>query len=114
MEDCLFCKIIKGEIPSKKVFENEYVLAFEDIAPVAPVHVLLIPKIHIKDTNDINDENIAYVSEIYKAVKEVAKICNISEDGYRLICNCGKNGGQMVPHLHFHMLGGKKLGDKIV
>lgn len=114
MQDCLFCKIIKGEIPSKKVFENEYVLAFEDIAPVAPVHVLLIPKIHIRDTNDINDENITYVNKIYKIVKEVAKICNVAEDGYRLICNCGENGGQMVPHLHFHMLGGKKLGDKIV
>ncbi len=114
MEDCLFCKIIAGKIPSKKVFENEYVLAFEDIEPVAPVHVLIIPKVHISDTNDINDENIIYVSEIYKAVKEIAKICNVAEDGYRLICNCGKNGGQTVHHLHFHMLGGRELGDKIV
>lgn len=114
MENCLFCKIIAGKIPSEKVFENDYVLAFKDINPAAPVHVLIIPKIHIKDTNSITEENILYISEIYKVVKEVAKICGVDEEGYRLICNCGENGGQEVHHLHFHLLGGKRLGDKIV
>ena len=110
----MFCKIIAGEVPSEKVFENEYVLAFKDINPAAPVHVLLIPKIHIKDTNDINEENVSYITEIYKVVREVANICGVEEEGYRLVCNCGKNGGQVVPHIHFHLLGGKELGDKVV
>lgn len=114
MEDCLFCKIIAGEVPAEKVFENEYVLAFKDIDPAAPVHVLLIPKVHIKDTNDINEENAIYIAEISKAIKEVAKICGVYEEGYRIICNCGENGGQVVHHIHFHLLGGKKLGEKIV
>ncbi|MDO4282572.1 MAG: histidine triad nucleotide-binding protein [Clostridia bacterium] len=114
MEDCLFCKIVVGSVPSEKVFENDYVLAFKDINPVAPVHVLIIPKIHIQDTNEISDKNVLYISEIYKSVEEIASICGVKEKGYRLVCNCGNDGGQMVHHLHFHLLGGKKLRDKVV
>ena len=113
MEDCLFCKIIKGEVPSNKVYEDEYVLAFKDINPVAPVHVLVIPKIHIKDYNEVNLENVDYISKVQLAIKEVAKICNVDKDGYRVICNTGENGGQVVHHIHFHLIGGKKLGSKI-
>ncbi len=114
MQDCLFCHIVDGDIPSTKVFENEYVLAFKDIHPVAPVHVLLIPKIHIQDTNHITDENVRYITEIYRVVDQVAEICGIKEEGYRIICNCGEDAGQMVPHLHFHLIGGAKLGEKII
>lgn len=114
MEDCLFCKIIKGEIPSDKVYEDEYVLAFKDIHPVAPVHVLVIPKIHIQDYSFLNEENVHFIAKVQLAIKEVAKICNIADDGYRVICNTGKNGGQVVNHMHFHVIGGKNLGPKIV
>ncbi len=114
MNDCLFCKIVKGEVSSQKVYEDDYILAFKDIHPVAPIHVLVIPKIHIKDYNDVNEQNLIYVAKIQNAIKEVAKICGISEKGYRVICNTGKDGGQVVQHLHFHLIGGKELGPKIV
>lgn len=114
MEDCLFCKIIKGEVGCEKVFENEYVLAFKDIHPVAPVHVLVIPKIHISCTNDITNENSEHIRQVYIAMKEVAKMSGVDESGYRIICNCGEDGGQVVNHIHFHLLGGKHLGEKIV
>ena len=114
MEDCIFCKIIKGEIPSKKVYENEYVYAFEDIHPVAPVHVLVIPKIHISNLNEINEENSKYISEIFKSIVEITKLKDICSSGYRVISNCGEDGGQVVNHLHFHVLGGKDLGPKLV
>ena len=87
MDNCLFCKIIKGEIPCDKVYENEYVLAFKDIHPVAPVHVLVIPKIHISSTNDITEENSEYIKYVQLALKEVAKLCDVYESGYRVICN---------------------------
>ena len=114
MQDCLFCKIIKGEVPSKKVYENDYVYAFYDIAPAAPVHVLVIPKKHIVSVNDITEENVEYVAEIMKAIKEIAKILGIHDNGYRVITNIGDDGCQVVKHLHFHILGGKNLGEKIV
>lgn len=114
MDNCLFCKIIKGEVGCEKVYENEYVLAFKDIHPVAPVHVLVIPKIHISDMNEINNENSEHIKEVFLAIKEVAKITNIDKPGYRVICNCGEDGGQVVNHLHFHLLGGRQLGAKIV
>ncbi len=113
MEDCLFCKIIDKKIPSEIVYENDYVLAFKDIHPVAPVHVLVIPKVHIKDYNEVNMENIEYISNVQLAIKEVARVCNVDKDGYRVICNTGENGGQVVHHIHFHLIGGKKLGSKI-
>lgn len=106
--DCLFCKIIKGEIPSSKVYENEYVYAFNDINPMAPVHVLVVPKAHIKKTDEITEENSVYVAKIFEAVAEIAKQLGL-EKGYRVITNCGEDGCQSVMHLHFHILGGKKL-----
>lgn len=112
--ECLFCKIIKGDIPSTKVYEDESVLAFKDISPVTPVHVLVIPKIHIKNINEVKEENSNYLIKIFKAIKEVAKICNVEETGYRVISNCGKEAGQTVNHLHFHVLAGENLGEKLI
>ena len=107
--DCLFCKIIAGEIPSSKVYEDEYVFAFRDIEPQAPVHILIVPKEHIASANELNEENAAIVSRIFLAAAKIAKEENIAADGYRIVNNCGKDGGQTVGHLHFHMLGGRSL-----
>lgn len=109
MDNCLFCKIVAGEIPSKKVYEDEYCYAFEDIAPVAPVHILFVPKEHIASTAEITDENSAVVSKIYEAIAKVAKEKKL-DGGYRIVSNCGADAGQTVFHLHFHLLGGKALG----
>ena len=114
MGDCLFCKIANKEIDSKIVYENDFVIAFNDINPVAPVHLLVIPKIHIKDLNEVENENEKYIIECMKAIKEVAKITKIDKEGYRVISNTGENGGQVIPHLHFHVIGGKNLGDKLI
>ena len=108
MSDCLFCKIIEGVIPSTKVFEDEYVYAFRDIAPMAPVHVLIVPKLHIPSTDGINAENSAYVAHIFEAISKIAAAEGLT-NGYRVITNCGEDGCQTVKHLHFHILGGKKL-----
>lgn len=113
-ENCIFCKIIKGEIPSTKVFEDDKILAFKDINPVAPVHVLIIPKCHIANTNEINNGNSNYISHIYEKMGDIAKEAGVYESGYRIICNCGEDAGQEVKHLHFHLIGGKSLGLKIV
>ncbi len=113
MDNCLFCKIIAGEIPSTKVFENEYVLAFRDINPQAPVHVLVVPKAHIPCMDAVNAENSVYVSKCFEAVAEIAAAEGLGS-GYRVICNCGEDGGQTVMHLHFHLLGGVKLGEKML
>ena len=104
---CLFCNIIKGEIPSTKVYENDSVYAFEDINPVSSVHVLVIPKEHVKNINELNEQNSKMMSDIFLAVKEVAKIKNLG-DGYRVIINNDKAGGQVIWHLHVHVLGGKE------
>lgn len=109
METCLFCKIAKGEIPSKKVYEDEWVFAFHDINPVAPVHVLVIPKEHIKSASEINNENSSLIANIFNAVTKVTKELGIADEGYRVITNCGEAAGQTVGHLHFHVIGGKKL-----
>lgn len=109
MEDCLFCKIIKGEIPSQKVYEDEYVYAFKDINPEAPVHVVIVPKAHIKSSNDINSDNSYMISYIFEAVQKITKSLGIAENGYRVVNNCGEYGGQTVGHLHFHLLGGRKM-----
>lgn len=115
MNDCIFCMIINNKIPSKKVYENEKVLAFEDIAPQAPIHVIIIPKVHVLESiEDITKENVSIISEIMLAAKKVAKIKGVSQNGYRLINNCGKGAGQTVNHLHFHFIAGKDLGEKIV
>ena len=113
MEDCIFCKIIKGEIPSNKVYEDEEILAFRDINPAAPVHVLVIPKKHISSLAQIEKEDEAIIGRIYTTINEIAKAEGIFEKGFRVIVNCGEDGGQEVPHLHFHLLGGKQLGTKI-
>lgn len=107
--DCIFCKIIDGAIPSQKVFENEDVLAFHDIQPAAPVHVLIIPKKHIASMDHAQDGDWAIIGEIHRAAQEIARKLGIAESGYRLANNCGKNGGQEVFHIHYHLLGGDKL-----
>lgn len=109
MENCLFCRIVAGEIPSTKVYEDETILAFRDINPLAPVHVLVIPKTHIRDTDGITAENSALVAHIFEVIPQIAKAEGL-ENGYRVVSNCGPDSGQMVPHLHFHILGGKALG----
>lgn len=107
--DCLFCKIIAGEIPSTKVYEDDLVFAFRDIEPQAPTHILIIPKQHISSVNEVNDENCAVVGHIFKVAAEIAKSEGIAEDGYRIVTNIGENGGQTVNHMHYHMLGGRSL-----
>ena len=114
MEDCLFCKIIKGEIPSTKVYENEEILAFNDINPAAPIHILVIPKKHIISLAHMEKEDEAIVGRIYGVINKIAEEKGFKESGYRVIVNCGKDAGQEVMHLHFHILAGAKFGDKIV
>lgn len=113
MSDCLFCKIIAGDIPSTKVFENEYVYAFRDIAPQAPTHILVIPKAHIASIGEINAENSAAAAKCLEAISEIAKQEKL-DAGFRVISNCGADAGQTVFHLHFHILAGKKLDEKMV
>ena len=113
-DDCLFCKIIKGEIPSSKIYEDDLCLAFNDINPVAPVHVLVIPKTHVENTNEITEENSRYITHIYEKMSDITEKARVKEAGYRIICNCGEDAGQEVKHLHFHIIGGTKLGAKIV
>ncbi len=114
MDDCLFCKIVKGEIPSTKVYEDEFVYAFKDINPEAPVHILVIPKKHIESINKIEKEDEELIGKIFTTIKKVAKDQGIAESGYRVVSNCGKDAGQTVMHLHFHILGGKTLGEKVL
>ena len=108
MNDCLFCKIIAGTIPSTKVYEDDAVLAFRDIAPMAPTHLLVIPKVHIPDAASVTPENSAVVAHIFEVIAEIAKAEGLTE-GFRVISNCGPHAGQTVRHLHFHILGGKQL-----
>lgn len=112
MNDCLFCKIIAGDIPSDKVYEDEQVLAFRDIAPMAPVHILVIPKTHIAGVDEITAENSSILSRIFEIIPEIARKEGLA-DGYRVVSNIGENGGQTVRHLHFHILGGKKLANEM-
>lgn len=114
MEDCVFCKIIKGEIPSEKVYEDEEILAFKDIEPAAPIHILVIPKKHIATLLDVSKEDSYLIAKCYEVINKIAKDLGIEKDGFRVIVNCGKDSGQEVMHIHFHMLAGRKLGAKIV
>lgn len=114
MSDCIFCKIIKGEIPSSKVYEDEYVLAFNDINPCAKIHILVIPKDHIEDVDYLNEANLDSVKHIFKAIKQIAKDKGLNNSGYRVITNKGKDAHQEVNHLHFHILGGNDLGSKLI
>ena len=113
MEDCIFCKIIRKEIPSEIVYEDNDILAFRDIQPAAPIHILVIPKKHISSIMQIEQEDEDVIGKIYSVIQQIAKQEEISEDGFRVIVNCGENGRQQVPHLHFHLIGGKKLGRKM-
>jgi histidine triad (HIT) family protein len=108
--DCIYCKIIEGALPSKKVFENDLVIAIHDIKPAAPIHVLLIPKKHIPSLNDVNADDLKYISEIHSAAQTAAKELGVSESGYRIVNNCGPDSGQEIFHLHYHLLGGERLG----
>ncbi len=108
--DCLFCKIINGEIPSTKVYEDDLMLAFRDIDPQAPSHIVCVPKAHIKSANEIDADNIKYVAHIWEKIGDIARSEGIAEDGYRVVNNCGENGGQTVGHLHFHLMGGRAFG----
>ncbi len=108
MTDCLFCKIIAGEIPSGKVYEDETIYAFRDIAPQAPTHILVVPKLHIGSVGEITPENSAVVAHIFEVIPEIARQEGL-ENGYRVVSNCGSDAGQTVQHLHFHILGGKPL-----
>ncbi len=109
---CLFCEIIAGNIPSTKVYEDDTILAFKDIAPVAPVHIIVVPKAHIESVNDVTADNSKYVAAIFEKIPEIAKSQGI--DSYRIINNCGEDAGQTVKHLHFHIIGGVKMGEKII
>ncbi|MBR4293166.1 MAG: histidine triad nucleotide-binding protein [Clostridia bacterium] len=110
--DCLFCAIIEGTISSNKVYEDDKILAFHDINPQAPVHVIVIPKKHMASLDEISDENIDDVAALMSKIPEIAKLLNL-ENGYRLVSNCGSDACQSVKHLHFHILGGKQLADKM-
>ncbi len=114
MEDCIFCKIIKGEIPSDKVYEDDEILAFKDIQPAAPIHVLVIPKKHITNLMEISETDSELMGKIVVAMQKIAKQLGIDEKGFRIISNCGPDSGQEVMHLHFHLLAGRTMGPKIV
>lgn len=109
---CLFCKIAKGEIPSQKVYEDERILAFRDINPQAPIHVLIIPKQHIESINEITAENSAIIAYIFEKLPQIAREAGLT-NGYRIISNIGDDGRQSVKHMHFHILGGKQLSEKM-
>ena len=113
MSDCLFCKIIAGEIPSTKVYEDETVYAFRDIDPQTPVHVLVVPKTHIESASAVTEENKNLVADCFAAIAKIAKAEGL-DNGYRVVTNVGEDGGQTVRHLHFHIFGGVKLSPKIV
>ena len=112
MSDCLFCKILKGEIPSSKVYEDDNVYAFYDIAPQAPVHVLVIPKQHVASADEITGDNATLVANVFAAIPKIAAAAGLT-NGYRVITNVGEDGCQSVKHLHFHVLGGRQLSEQM-
>ena len=113
MDNCIFCKIINKEIPSSIVYEDDNVIAFKDLNPQAPVHILVVPKKHYDNVLSVeNNDNI--ISKIYEAINKIAQQEGFDKDGFRVINNCGENAGQTVMHMHFHILAGKKLGEKII
>ncbi len=113
-QNCIFCRIIRGELPSQKVYEDDKVLAFKDIQPVAPVHVLIVSKEHIRSVMELDASNAGVLADIHLAAREIARMLDIADDGFRLINNCGAGAGQTVQHLHYHLVGGRRLGPKIV
>ena len=111
MDDCIFCKIVRGEIPCSKVYEDEHVLAFDDIHPMAPVHVVVIPKAHIPTLMDVTGDRTAVMGELAFAAQEVARRKGVDQKGFRTVLNCNREGGQIIFHLHMHVLGGRQLED---
>ena len=116
MEDCVFCGIVDGSIPCKMVFENNDLIAFEDLNPVAPVHVLLVPKGHFANLYEMTStpQGLEALKHLYTALPEIVRACGLESDGFRLINNCGENAGQTVMHVHFHLIGGLPLGPRII
>lgn len=110
---CIFCKIANKEIPSQLVYESENTVAFKDLNPQAPVHILVVPKQHIANMNEVTNSNSNIVAEIFEAIPKIAELNGIKESGYRVISNCGSDGCQSVQHLHFHLIGGKKLSESL-
>lgn len=109
MNNCLFCQIIKKEIPAEIIFENDLLIIFKDIHPKAPIHFLIVPKKHLSSVNELNEEDRQIISEVFLQAKKIAKINKISEKGYRLIVNTGPDSGQIIFHIHWHLLAGRKL-----
>lgn len=109
-EDCIFCKIIAGEMDNEIIYEDEKVIAFDDINPQAPTHILIVPKKHIPTALDLTKEDNELVGHIYQVANKLAKEQGFAEDGFRVVNNCNDNGGQMVYHIHYHLLAGRKLG----
>ena len=113
MTDCVFCKIVAGEIPSEIVYQDEEIVAFRDINPLAPTHVLLIPRAHIPSLAHLTDAETPLIGRMVKVASELAEKEGVSESGYRLVINSGEQGGQIVPHIHMHLLGGRRLADRL-
>jgi histidine triad (HIT) family protein len=113
MNNCIFCKIIQGKVSSEFVYESDTVVAFNDVNPIAPVHVLIIPKKHIESMNDIDTDNNMVIADMFAVAVEIAKQKSIDSDGYKLLIRTGKNGGQEVPHIHLHLIGGALLHEDI-
>lgn len=109
MSDCIFCKIVNKEIPANVVYEDEKILAFHDLNPVAPEHVLVIPKVHFMSLSDMKPEHSEVVGHLTLKLQEIASTLGIAESGYRVVCNCGDDAGQEVKHLHYHLIGGRNL-----
>lgn len=114
MENCVFCKIINKEISSDIVYEDDKIIAFKDINPATPIHILVVPKKHIETLLDVKKEDSELIAHIYQVINKVARDNNFADDGFRVITNCGRDSGQEVMHIHFHILAGTKMGDKIV
>ena len=110
MDDCIFCKIANKEIPSNIVYEDDMVIAFNDLNPVAPVHILVVPKKHMTDILNVEKEDMKYIEAVVEAIQKITKEKGIAESGFRVVNNCGEDGGQTVKHIHFHIIGGEKLG----
>lgn len=116
MDDCIFCKIARGEIPSRKVYEDDHVVAFWDLAPVAPIHILIVPKAHYPNLYEMtgHPEGLLALDRLHRALPEVIRASGLSDKGFRLINNCGENAGQTVMHVHYHLIGGMELGPRII
>lgn len=114
MSDCIFCKIIEKQIPAEIIYEDVDIIAFKDIHPAAPIHILVVPKKHIASIIEIEKEDELLIGKIYTVINQIAEKLGIKEKGFRVVLNCGEDGGQEVKHIHFHLLAGKKMGEKIV